>query len=80
MLIIIFQLYSRCYGRYKKESNMILAFIQSFDNSASHWENNNETDPVIFGRQSESVMVLLQYWTLREYNTQDVNLECMCKG
>ena len=59
MLIIIFQLYSRCYGRYKKESSMILVFIQSFDKCASHWQNYKETDPVIFGRQSESVMVLL---------------------
>lgn len=74
-----------------KNQSMILAFIQSFDNGASHWENNNETDPVIFGKWSESVMVLLQkldqlYWLpssstgCYEYNTQDVNLECMCKG
>ena len=39
---------------------MILVFIQSFDKCASHWQNYKETDPVIFGRQSESMMVLLQ--------------------
>ena len=47
MLIIIFQLYSRCYGRYKKESNMILAFIQSFDKCAAAAAKSLQSSPTL---------------------------------